>query len=493
MNRQNGRNQTDLDSAAASGNPIPSLQSGDRSLDDAFRIAMGDIHGNIMMYRDGLLNDERPCLMAGLDYDTPWTRDAAINVWNAALLLPREVCRDTLLSVLERVDGKITIGGQYWDAIIWVVGAWEWYLVSGDMGFLEIAYEATRNSLDVLERTELDERTGLFRGPAVYGDGVAAYPDRYVPQPDQSSGILAWPDANPAARTADGYGIPMHALSTNCVYARAYELAARIAEELRTAPNPSWRANAATLCERIDEWFWDASRRSYRYLVDEAGGCDRQEGMGLAFAIMFGIADRGRAAAVCEGAHLTPAGMPCVWPTYERYATGDSVGRHSGTVWPHIQGFWADACARTGRYDLAFAEMRRLAHSVSRDAHFAEIYHPVTGLPYGGLQESGDEGIREWASCRRQTWSATAYLRMVLGVVFGAHITPAGITFTPALPPGADRMIVDGLRYRAMTVRVEIRGSGSRIASCEIDGRRTELASIEADGVGRRSVTIILA
>ena len=490
MNRQ----QDDTVRSESDRAALPSFQSGDRDLDDAFRIAMGDIHGNIVMYRDGFLTEQRPCLMAGLDYDTPWTRDAAINVWNAAALLPREVCRDTLLSVLERNDGKTVIGGQYWDATIWAIGAWSWYLVSGDRSFLETAFEAARNSLDLLERSELDEKTGLFRGPAVYGDGVAAYPDRYVPQPRRPSGILSWPDANPATRAASGYGIPMKALSTNCVYARAYEVATRMAEELRVVPDPSWPGKAAALRARINEWFWDGSRRTYRYLVDDAGGCDRQEGMGLAFTIMFGVADRARAADVCAGAHLTPTGMPCVWPTFERYAdeSGVSYGRHSGTVWPHIQGFWADACSRAGRYDLAFHEMRLLARAASRDAHFAEILHPVTGLPYGGLQESGERGIREWASCRRQTWSATAYLRVLLRVVLGVRVNSIGIELAPALPSGIDRVMIDGLRYRDTSLRIEVRGTGSRIAGCEIDGRTAETAWVPAAGSGQRSVRIEL-
>lgn len=64
--------------------------------------------------------------MGGAGYDTPWTRDAAINVWNGAGLIWLEVSRNTLLSVLERKAGKLVIGGQYWDAIIWATDAWNY-------------------------------------------------------------------------------------------------------------------------------------------------------------------------------------------------------------------------------------------------------------------------------------------------------------------------------------------------------------------------------
>ena len=98
---------------------IPALAVDHRAVHDAFRIAMGDLLGNVSLFQDGLLESPRPVILAGLDYDTPWTRDAAMNAWNGASLLMPEVSRNTLLSVLERVDGKVRIGGQYWDCIVW--------------------------------------------------------------------------------------------------------------------------------------------------------------------------------------------------------------------------------------------------------------------------------------------------------------------------------------------------------------------------------------
>ena len=41
--------------------------------------------------------------------------------------------------------------------------------------------------------------------------------------------------------------------------------------------------------------------------------------------------------------------------------------------------------------------------------------HPLTGAVYGGIQEGGGgpDGL-QWVSCNRQSWSASAYLRMIL-------------------------------------------------------------------------------
>lgn len=58
----------------------PSFTRDNTTLNEASRIAVGNIVGNIPPYCSGLLSEERPCLMAGLDYEQPWSRDTAINI-----------------------------------------------------------------------------------------------------------------------------------------------------------------------------------------------------------------------------------------------------------------------------------------------------------------------------------------------------------------------------------------------------------------------------
>src|SRR5690349_5869920 len=200
---------------------FPEMKTLDSAINRAYRIAMGDLVGNIRLFKDGLLEEPRPALLAGLDYDTPWTRDTAINVWNGLSLVWPDVARNTLLSVLERRQEKPFIGGQYWDAVIWAVGGWTHFLQTGDREFLSLSFDAISNSLQYFEKEEFDAERGLFRGPAVYGDGVAAYPDRY--SPGGTSSILDWVKDHPEKKVLSGFGIPMMTLSTNCVYARAYE------------------------------------------------------------------------------------------------------------------------------------------------------------------------------------------------------------------------------------------------------------------------------
>lgn len=466
--------------------------SSDPDLTQAFAIAKADIHGNIKDYHAGLLEQKEPVLMAGAGYDTPWTRDAAINSWNAAGLLWPDVARSTLLSVLERRDGRIFIGGQYWDAILWTTGAWNYYLYTGDRTFLSQAFDATRNTLAEREAEEFDPERRLFRGPAVYGDGVAAYPDRYAKGAGGSSAILDWRERD-AKASAQGNSLPMFTLSTNCAYFEAYMLLTRMARALGQTPDPSWASKASQLKDAINKNFWDAKLGRYITLVDSEGSDPRQEALGLAFAVLFGVADSEQQASLFRHVDLTPAGMPCLWPAYDRYAKAGGFGRHSGTVWPHAEAFWADASARTGHQDLFFYDLTRLASRAVRDGQFYEIYNPISGEPDGGLQEQKGHGIIHWTSQPHQTWSATGYLRLVLFDLAGMHFDENGLTFAPVLPGDVHQIHLSGLKYRSAVLDVNVSGSGQRISRMVVNGREIADHRIPANAKGLQRVDITMA
>ncbi len=187
------------------------LRTGHFEIDRAFRIAMGDMFGNVIHYKSGLLKKPAPCLSAGLSYPDPWTRDTALNTWNGAGVIIPEVMKNTLLSCLTRGDasagmgegcndvagskvppGVLSISGQYWDRVIWAIGAWAFYCQNGDREFLALALEAVRNSLPYLEENEWDGEKQLFRGGACIADGLGAYGDIYSNVKD--SGIYQWPE-----------------------------------------------------------------------------------------------------------------------------------------------------------------------------------------------------------------------------------------------------------------------------------------------------------
>ena len=429
---------------------LPELHTDNPEIDRAFALALQDLLGNVAPFRDGLLGEPAPVILAGKGYDTPWTRDAAINVWNGAGLILPEVSRNTLLSVVEAGADGPRAGGQYWDAIIWAVGAWHYWLYTGDEGFYGLAREVVANSLRYFEDTEYDPAAGLFRGPACYGDGVSAYPDRYAAG---DSSILYFTRAFPERLVRPGCGIPIFTLSTNCLYCEAYRIAGSMTGD------EAYFEKAGRLKRAINAAFWNEARGLYDYALDDAGRCEAQEALGLSFALEFGVADARQAARILESIVVTPQGIPCLYPSFERYrALG--YGRHSGTVWPHAQAFWATAVA--GRSPEAFErELLALTRNALRDGQFYEIYHPLTGMPYGGVQEDHGAMNPDWVSQPHQTWSATGYLRMILGGLAGLRFEEAGLRVRPTQTGAVRALKLTGLRWRGGTINLDIQNFGA--------------------------------
>ena len=446
------------------------------------------MEANILPFKDGLLTEEKPVIIAGLGYVSPWTRDAAINTWNAGGLICPEIVLNALNSVLNKDDKGYFIDGEYWNRIIWTQGAWQQYLYTGNKEFLQIAYEAVCNSLKHFENTEFSQELNLFRGAACYGDGVAAYPNIYAKHGE--SGIIVFASECRDLCEKDGVGIPIYSLSTNCLYYQAYVIADKMAEELCLPLKYSEKAQ--NMKKAINKDFWNDKEGKYNYIYDKFGGCDYQEGLGISFAILFGIADDIQKKSIFENYKTTPYGIPCVFPSFERYNTPDGLGfgRHSGTVWPHVQGFWADAVAENGRRELFDKEFMLQTQNALRYYQFAEIYHPLTGEIYGGRQER-DNGIVEWRAEPYQTWSATAYLRNVYMNLIGMNFSPAGIKFMPIGSHLVNSMALINLKYKKSVLNITVNGSGNSISSFTVNGKeRTPF--IGSDEGGELNIVIIL-
>ena len=468
----------------------PQLQTNLPVINDASRIAFGDLMTNVQLYKNGLLQKPSFVIFAGLDYNRPWTRDASINAWNGASLIIPKVSENTLLSVLKKDDDEIQIDGQYWDCIVWATGAWNHYLYTGDKEFLDIAYKATKNTLRHLEETEFDPKYHLFRGPG-WSDGIAAYPDFYA-NTNGESGILCWPKYNADKISRPGYGIPMMAMSTNCLYYNAYVVAQKMAAALGLAHNGKYLEKAEKLKKAINERLWDKETKTYNFFIDPYNDYHYQEALGNAYAIIFGIAGERQKKLIFINQHVAPAGVPCVWPNVPRYNSKDgmSFGRHSGTVWPQIQGFWADAAARKGRVDIFSHELFNLANHARRDKQFAEIYHPITGQIYGGLQERRPKGIVLWRATSRQTWAATAYIRMIYMGLIGMRFDTDGIRFQPCVPDKFNEIKLTHFHYRNADIDIEIIGQGNKIEHVTLNGKPAQEAFIPAKASSRQKIVI---
>lgn len=472
-----------------------SVITGNLEIDKAFKIALGDIFTNIAPYRTTLhsrahdsqvdiIGPDDEVLNAGLSYPTPWTRDAAINTWNGVGLFMPELTKNTLLSVLEKRNGKTVLkdmyDSQYWDAIIWATGAWQQFLYTFDHDFLSVAFEVIDTALEFFENTEFDEKRNLFRGPASTSDGISGYPDFYAnvicSEMHGEAFILDWLDANPQHRAKKGRGMPMFALSTNCLYYNAYVRAQNMADALNTNAKPDWPEKAEKLKKAINDNFWSDRLGRYLYIVDDFGNCDRQECLGHAYAMEFGIADQQQAQSIFENQATVPAGLPVIWPVFDRHkdGTGNSFGRHCGCAWPSFEAIFTTTAYRKGNSDFLLKQLGSLSASACRDMHFAEIYHPVSGEIYGGVQRFKGDELYVWESCPRQTWSATGYIRLILRGLAGIELSRDGINFAPLLTEDVPNLEITGLRYNGNKLSVKIKGPGDKIKSMNINGQETE-------------------
>lgn len=432
----------------------------------------------------GLLRaDPGTFLRAGAGYQQPWTRDASVNSWNAASLLEPAVARNTLLSVLRRqADGTLTIqqDNQWWDQVIWITAAWNHFLVTGDREFLGYALEAAQSTLARNRATHFNAQFGLYEGPAFLNDGIAGYP---APPADatesRGSFVLDYPGAD-----------KLMVLSTNCLYVNALRTAAQMAEALGAPPmeTTALREEADTLVARLHERLWLPAAGRFGYFLTPAGTPDRsQESAGLAFALLFGVATPAEAASIRQSVHREPEGVVDVYPSFPRYSDAQP-GRHNVVVWPPISAFWAEALLRGGDLRGFGRDTAILARLVTGgDGHFWEIYNARTGVPDGGWQVG-----HHWSSEQDQTWSASGYLRLLFGGVFGMQFGPAGLLFTPNLPPGWGEVTVSNVRYREAVLAVSLRGSGSHVQQVLLDGKVQPTAEIPATLLGPHVLSVEL-
>ncbi|WUJ69269.1 hypothetical protein OG809_29695 [Kribbella soli] len=437
--------------------------------------------------RSGLMDPAVGMVRAGGGYEQPWTRDATINSWNATSLLAPALAANTLWAVVEKdAAGKLMVqqDSQQWDQVIWTIGAWHHYLVTGDRDFLQRAYDAVTNTLALREQAAVfgrDARYGLFTGPSFFNDGVSGFP---APTADagesRGSESTSYPDVVSAMY-----------LSINALYYAAYARAAEMAEALGR-PADGHRAKAAAIKQAINEHFWNPQTGSYNYELTADGRPGAyQEGAGLAFTLLFGIADAAQAGSLIANAQRMTWGMPDTFPHWDRYSSAEP-GRHNAVVWPLVQGLWAKGLAKHGDVAGFATETRLLAELVRDSGGFWEIYDGNTGAVEGGYQGATGVLKRRWDSQPDQTWSATAFIDMMHTGLFGMTFDARGLTFAPTLPPDWGDVTLSSVRYRDAVLTVTLRGAGDVISSFNLDGSPSREYGVPASLDGHHTIDITL-
>lgn len=154
-----------------------------------------------------------------------------------------------------------------------------------------------------------------------------------------------------------------------------------------------------------------------------------------------------------------------------------------------VNGFYAKAAIKTGNYEIFDKEFNNLTTLAldKGNGDFKEIYNASTGEPDGGWQSNF-----HWKSCNKQTWSATAYMDMVLNGIFGLRFSNAGqLTLEPHLPKDLTTINLNGIKYRNSTLNIQLKGSGNKIKSFTQNGKASS-PSISAKSAGTIDIVIEL-
>jgi len=439
----------------------------DKEIKDAYNLAINTVEINV----------RRGILAAGGDYGGEWTRDIAINSWNAVSLLYPNIAENSLWSVTINKD---SVGHQYWDKIIWVISAYNHYKATGKIDFLKQAYRCSANTMKQMEQSVYDTLYGLFKGPSVFNDGIAGYPIPIYDTLVQSSSVFDHPNT-----------YKIKCLSTNCIYYGAYLSLIEMARilEIDTSTITSYQAKANNLKNNIIKHLYDPSQNSFYYLTDQLGNKIKyQEGLGISFAIIFGIIENNQAKKIINNLYISNYGITSIWPNFN-YFSDEKPGRHNNLIWPMVNGFFAQACIKAGNYNAFLHEFKSLTHLAidpdKGDYNFREIYDPITGKPEGGWQC----GIH-WTSCKYQTWSATAYLNMVLYGLVGIRLENNKIFFQPYLPSSIGQISINNIKYQEAELSITIKGSGTKIKKFILNGKKQSIPVLSKNLKGSNRIVI---
>jgi hypothetical protein len=167
-----------------------------------------------------------------------------------------------------------------------------------------------------------------------------------------------------------------------------------------------------------------------------------------------------------------------VWPHFPERYSDDVPGRHNAMCWPMVMGLFGDAAAIAGRVDIVVETVRNFEAL----GGFFEVYNPVTGAVDGGWQCG-----RQWASEPDQTWSATAFLRLIHSGLIGIRYGVNGLSFAPS----AGDLRLSGFPYRGAMLDISVDGPGDNVTAVELDGMPTQ-GAIPADLTGEHRVAVHL-
>ncbi len=432
----------------------PQLQTDIPLIDALYNLALDETEINIE--NDGTFR-------TGEEWPGVWTRDVSYSILLAYAYTNPDIAKTSLMRKVknDRIIQDTGTGGAWpvsSDRTTWALAAWEVYKVTGDQEWLETIYPIIKNSVEDDLQTLFDNQSNLVKGESSFLDW------RKQTYPVWMNGVDIFDS---------------RCLGTNAVHAQAYYLLSEMATLLgEDAQKYQALANRTKLA--INNELWMEEKGYYaQYLYGRHGlmSSPRSEALGEAFTILFNIADNNQAQSIISNTPVVDYGIPCIYPQIPGIPP-----YHNNGIWPFVQAYWNWACAKaknTSALEQGLAAMNRSA------ALFLTNKENM-------VAENGDFRDTE-VNSNRQLWSVAGYLSSVYRIFAGMNFETDGLRFQPYIPKNYGQYFkLSNIKYREAQINLTIKGYGTEIKSCLINGKPSE-AFIIADDKGQFDIHIELS
>lgn len=442
----------------------PRLRSGNALFDGLFALALEEAaEDSVAEITDAQFNGGRAiacrCFETGAKWHYVWTRDIsyAVDLGLAALDPTRALAslrfKESGLRRAAGGDGpgerrlvaQDTGSGGSWpvstDRVAWIHAAVSALTSLPPAEAAGLEAEVRRVAEDTLEQDReyaFDARAGLYRGETSFLD----WREQSYPQ---------W------TRDDTRYIAESFSLSTNVLHYVALRDAALLERRAQAPRAATFERDADQLRRRIDERFWQAGAGLYAsYLGPDLAPAAAYDLVGLALAVIHGVADQSRARTILARYPETAAGPPVIWPEQPEVAI-----YHNRAVWPFATAYALEA-ARRARDP---ARMTAFMQSLMRGAALA--LSNMENFEFLTLTTAFDDGPRSGPviNSPRQLWSVAGYAGSVVHSLFGIRPADDGVRLEPTLPGALATQLfspdgevtLEHLRIRGQLLRVRLR------------------------------------
>jgi hypothetical protein len=406
---------------------------------------------------------------AGKLWPGTWTRDVVYSIYFSFAWIHKEVSKRTLQKqTLHHPKEALqdTGTGGSWpistDRVVWALAAWEYYLSTGDLDWLEEAYEGLSYTAQKDIHVAFDPRIGLFRGETCSMDWrTHTYPNWFS-------------NENIGESFSSG---------TNALHLFLYAFLSRTANILDKDPEEMalWEKYHALVKKGLNEKFWDSERGLYTaYLYPECMGYYPTQRLGImsnGLCAILGAASPEQMESVVNNYPLYPYGGAVLYPTLP-----DDFAYHNKSIWTVWQTPYMYAAKKTGNMEAVEHIMKS---GIRQGAMFLTHKENMT-------HDTGYDRNTALSS-DRQLWSVASYISIVYRMLFGMEMTETGLSFAPVAPEKLihGNLYLTNFPYRDALLDISLKGTGNKIKSIRVNNIEQSLPyELPAASKGRYHIEI---